>query len=35
LTHRESYGDMVMVGIIGALLALVVVIVLGSAFGSF
>jgi len=35
LTHRESYGDMVMVGIVGALLALVVVIVLGSAFGSF
>jgi H+/gluconate symporter-like permease len=35
LTHRESYRDMVMVGIIGALLALLVVIVLGSAFGSF
>ena len=35
LTHRESYRDMVMVAIIGALLALLVVIVLGSAFGSF
>jgi len=35
LTHRDSYRDMVMVGIIGALLALLVVIVLGSAFGSF
>jgi H+/gluconate symporter-like permease len=35
LTHRESYLDMVMVGIIGALLALLVVIVLGSTFGSF
>ena len=35
LTHRESYLDMVIVGIVGALLALVAVIVLGSAFGSF
>lgn len=35
LTHRESYRDMVMVGIVGALLALLAVIVLGSAFGSF
>jgi H+/gluconate symporter-like permease len=35
LTHRESYFDMVIVGIIGALLGLVAVIVLGSAFGSF
>jgi H+/gluconate symporter-like permease len=34
-THRESYRDIVVVGIIGALLALVAVIVLGSAFGSF
>ncbi|TFW32549.1 GntP family permease [Massilia horti] len=34
-THRDSYGDIVMVGILGALLALVVVIVLGSLFGSF
>jgi H+/gluconate symporter-like permease len=34
-THRESYRDIVIVGILGALLALVVVIVLGSLFGSF
>jgi H+/gluconate symporter-like permease len=34
-THKESYGDMVMVGIVGPILALVAVIVLGSAFGSF
>jgi hypothetical protein len=34
-THRESYFDIVMVAIVGAILALVVVIVLGTAFGSF
>jgi len=34
-THRESYLDIVMVGIVGALIALAVVIGLGSAFGSF
>jgi H+/gluconate symporter-like permease len=34
-THRESYFDIVMVGIVGAIVALVVVIFLGSAFGSF
>jgi len=34
-THKESYFDIVMVGIVGAVLALVAVIVLGSAFGSF
>jgi H+/gluconate symporter-like permease len=34
-THRESYFDIVMVGIVGAVLALVGVIVLGTAFGSF
>ncbi len=34
-THKESYFDIVMVGIVGALLALVAVIVLGSMFGSF
>ena len=34
-THRESYFDIVMVGIVGALLALVAVILLGTAFGSF
>ncbi|WP_233857841.1 GntP family permease [Paraburkholderia sp. HD33-4] len=33
--HRESYRDIVVVGILGALLALVVVIVLGSLLGSF
>jgi H+/gluconate symporter-like permease len=33
--HRESYFDIVMVGIVSALLALIAVIVLGSAFGSF
>jgi H+/gluconate symporter-like permease len=33
--HRESYFDIVMVGIVGALLALAVIIALGSAFGSF
>jgi H+/gluconate symporter-like permease len=35
LTHRESYFDMVIVGIVGAILALMAVIVLGSVFGSF
>jgi H+/gluconate symporter-like permease len=34
-THKESYLDIVMVGIVGALLALVAVVVLGSTFGSF
>ena len=34
-THRESYMDIVMVGIVGAIIALGVVIGLGSAFGSF
>ena len=34
-THRESYFDIVMVGIVSALLALVAVIVLGTMFGSF
>ncbi len=34
-THKQSYFDIVMVGIVGALLALVTVIVLGSVFGSF
>ena len=34
-THRESYFDIVMAGIVGAVLALVAIIVLGSAFGSF
>jgi H+/gluconate symporter-like permease len=34
-SHRESYFDIVLVGIIGALLGLVAVIALGTAFGSF
>jgi H+/gluconate symporter-like permease len=34
-THKDSYFDIVMVGIVGALLGLVAVIVLGSMFGSF
>ena len=34
-THRESYLDIVMTAIAGAILALVVVIALGTAFGSF
>jgi len=34
-THRDSYKDIVVVGILGALLALVAVIALGSVFGSF
>jgi H+/gluconate symporter-like permease len=34
-THRESYLDIVMVGIVSAIFALIAVIVLGSIFGSF
>jgi H+/gluconate symporter-like permease len=34
-THRESYLDIVMVGVVSALIALVAVIVLGTIFGSF
>jgi hypothetical protein len=34
-THRDSYRDIVMVGIIGALVALAAVIALGSVVGSF
>ena len=34
-THRESYSDIVMVGIVNAIIALVAVILLGTAFGSF
>jgi H+/gluconate symporter-like permease len=33
--HGDSYFDIVMVGIVGAVLALVAVIVLGTMFGSF
>jgi hypothetical protein len=35
LTHRESYLDLVTVAIVGAASALVAVIALGSAVGSF
>ena len=34
-THRDSYRDIVVVGIIGALVALAAVIALGSLVGSF
>jgi H+/gluconate symporter-like permease len=34
-SHRESYFDIVMVAIVGAIIALVAVIVLGSMLGSF
>ncbi len=34
-THAKSYLDIVMVAIVGALVALVAVIVLGGLFGSF
>ena len=34
-THRESYFDIVMVAIVGAIIALAAVIILGSTFGSF
>ncbi|MCK9907730.1 GntP family permease [Microbacteriaceae bacterium K1510] len=35
LTHKDSYFDIVMVGIVSALLALVMTIVLGTVIGSF
>jgi H+/gluconate symporter-like permease len=35
VTHRESYLDLVVVALIGAILALVAVILLGTWFGSF
>jgi len=34
-THRESYLDIVVVGIVSALVALVTIIFLGSTLGSF
>jgi H+/gluconate symporter-like permease len=34
-SHRESYFDIAMVGIVTSLIALIAVILLGSAFGSF
>jgi H+/gluconate symporter-like permease len=35
LTHRESYLDIVMVGIVNSVIALCVVIAIGAVFGSF
>jgi H+/gluconate symporter-like permease len=35
ISHREGYRDIVMVGIVGAMIALIAVIVLGGLFGSF
>jgi H+/gluconate symporter-like permease len=35
LSHAQSYFDMVIVGIVGPILALLVMIVLGSTFGAF
>ena len=35
VSHRQGYADIVMVGIVSAIIALVAVIALGSAFGSF
>jgi H+/gluconate symporter-like permease len=34
-THRESYPDIVVVGIVGPIIALAAIIILGSWFGSF
>ena len=35
LTHRDSYLDIVMVGIVSSLVALAAVIAIGTLFGSF
>jgi hypothetical protein len=35
VTHKEGYLDIVMAAIVGALLALIAVIILGSLLGSF
>jgi hypothetical protein len=35
VTHAQGYFDIVMVAIVGAIIALAVVILLGSVFGSF
>jgi len=35
LTHRDSYADIFMVGIVAPVISLVVVIILGTLFGSF
>ena len=34
-THRDSYGDIAVTAVLGSIVALVVVIVLGTMFGSF
>jgi H+/gluconate symporter-like permease len=34
-THRESYRDIGIVGIVGPIIALAAIIILGSSFGSF
>lgn len=34
-THRESYFDILMVGIVGPIVALVTVVALGARFGAF
>jgi H+/gluconate symporter-like permease len=34
-THRESYRDIVVAGIVGPMIALAVIIILGESFGSF
>jgi H+/gluconate symporter-like permease len=34
-THRESYFDIVMVALVGAIISLIAVIILGTTFGSF
>ena len=34
-THRESYFDITMAGVVGPILALVIVIIVGSTLGSF
>jgi hypothetical protein len=35
LTHKESYGDMVMTVIVSVIISFVAVIAIGSMFGSF
>jgi hypothetical protein len=35
LTHGESYGDVLMTSVVGPMVALVVIIVVTSLFGSF
>jgi hypothetical protein len=34
-THRKSYFDILIAGVVGPILALVAIIALGSVFGSF